>query len=149
MKNARMTKYYGKIPKPSMETSSNLPNTNETIKRSREEVELSEDEIVGDPALRKPINDYSVNIREEVVDLLLNEMNKCFTKSNSELLTCIACLDPIDSFQSFDRQKLLRLAELYSEDFTQFDLVQLKIQLDRYISSIRSNEAFSGLQDIG
>ncbi|XP_021980354.1 uncharacterized protein LOC110876491 [Helianthus annuus] len=84
-----------------------------------------------------------------VVDLLLNEMNERFTKSNSELLTCIACLDPRDSFQSFDREKLLRLAELYSEDFTQFDLGQLKIQLDRYISNIRSNEAFSGLQDIG
>ncbi|XP_076915661.1 uncharacterized protein LOC143575091 [Bidens hawaiensis] len=84
-----------------------------------------------------------------VVDLLLNEMNECFTKANSELLTCIACLDPRDSFQTFDREKVLRLAELYSDDFSGFELGQLRIQLDRYISNMKSNEVFFGLHDIG
>ncbi|XP_076924072.1 uncharacterized protein LOC143586397 [Bidens hawaiensis] len=84
-----------------------------------------------------------------VVDLLLNEMNERFTKANSELLTCIACLDPRDSFQTFYRDKLLQLAELYSDDFSGFDLGQLRIQLDRYISNMTSNEVFTGLHDIG
>ncbi|XP_076912634.1 uncharacterized protein LOC143571004 [Bidens hawaiensis] len=84
-----------------------------------------------------------------VFDLLLNEMNERFTKANSELLTCIACLDPRDSFQTFDREKLLRLAELYLDDFSGFELGQLRIQLDRYISNMKSNEVFFGLHDIG
>ncbi|KAI7745032.1 hypothetical protein M8C21_022268, partial [Ambrosia artemisiifolia] len=92
---------------------------------------------------------FRADIFYQVVDLLINEMDERFTKSNSELLTCIACLDPRDSFQSFDREKLLRLAELYSEDFSGFDLAQLRIQLDRYISNMKSNEVFSGLRDIG
>ncbi|XP_076912149.1 uncharacterized protein LOC143570369 [Bidens hawaiensis] len=81
----------------------------------------------------------------QVVDLLLNEMNERFTKANSELLTC---LNPRDSFQTFDREKLLRLAELYSDDFSGFELGQLRTQLDRYISNMTSNEVFSGLHDI-
>ncbi|XP_076959366.1 uncharacterized protein LOC143635398 [Bidens hawaiensis] len=67
MKNASIKNYFGKTPKPSIETPSSSSHANENNnKRSREEVEVSEDEIVGDPALRKPINDYSINIREEV-----------------------------------------------------------------------------------
>ncbi|XP_021984996.2 uncharacterized protein LOC110880864 [Helianthus annuus] len=92
---------------------------------------------------------FRADIFYQVVDLLFNEMNERFTKSNSELLMCIACLDPRDLFQSFDRERLLRLAELYSEDFCGSDLGQLKIQLGRYISNVKSNEAFSNLRDIG
>ncbi|XP_022014080.1 zinc finger MYM-type protein 1-like [Helianthus annuus] len=128
-----------------------------TIFCAQNEIHMPNMENVIPGRVRRTIDDepqtylhrFRVDIFYQVVDLLLNEMNERFTKSNSELLTCIACLDPRDSFQSLDREKLLRLAELYSEDFTQFDLGQLKIQLDRYISNIRSNEAFSGLQDIG
>jgi hypothetical protein len=76
-------------------------------------------------------------------------MNERFTKSNSELLMCIACLDPRDSFWNFDRERLLQLAELYSEDFSGSDMGQLRIQLDRYISNVKNNEVFSGLRDIG
>ncbi|XP_022014936.1 uncharacterized protein LOC110914454 [Helianthus annuus] len=67
VRNATIPKYSNKEPKPSIQTSSNPLNSNEhNNKRSREEFELSEDEIVGDPTLRKPINDYPANIREEV-----------------------------------------------------------------------------------
>ncbi|XP_076912635.1 uncharacterized protein LOC143571005 [Bidens hawaiensis] len=91
---------------------------------------------------------FRADIFYQVVDLLLNEMNEHFTKANSELLTCIACLDPRDSFQTFDREKLLRLAKLYSDDFSGFELGQLRIQHDRYISNMKSNEVFFGLHDI-
>ncbi|XP_076924071.1 uncharacterized protein LOC143586396 [Bidens hawaiensis] len=67
MKNASIKKYFGNTPKSSIETPSSSSHANENNnKRSREEVEVSEYEIVGDPTLRKPINDYSINIREEV-----------------------------------------------------------------------------------
>ncbi|KAM0037169.1 putative HAT dimerization domain, ribonuclease H-like superfamily [Helianthus debilis subsp. tardiflorus] len=76
-------------------------------------------------------------------------MNERFPKSNSELLMCIASLDPRDSFQNFDRERLLRLAELYLEDFSASDRGLLKIQIDRYISNVKNNEVLYGLSDIG
>ncbi|XP_076922653.1 uncharacterized protein LOC143584501 [Bidens hawaiensis] len=124
---------------------------------SQNEIHVPNMEEVIPGRVRRTVNDepqtylhhFRVDIFYQVVDLLLNEMNERFTKSNTELLTCIACLDPRDSFQCFDREKLLRLAALYSEDFCGSDLGQLRIQLDRYISNVKSNEAFSGLRDIG
>ncbi|XP_076895994.1 uncharacterized protein LOC143548798 [Bidens hawaiensis] len=124
---------------------------------SQNEIHVPNMEEVIPGRVRRTVNDepqtylhhFHVDIFYQVVDLLLNEMNERFTKSKTELLTCIACLDPRDSFQCFDREKLLRLAALYSEDFCGSDLGQLRIQLDRYISNVKSNEAFSGLRDIG
>jgi hypothetical protein len=34
------------------------------------------------------------------------------------LLTCFACLDPRDSFNKFDVNKLASLTEIYLEDFS-------------------------------
>ncbi|XP_076903024.1 uncharacterized protein LOC143557965 [Bidens hawaiensis] len=118
---------------------------------SQNEIHVPNMEEVIPSRVRRTVNDEPQTYLHHfhVVDLLLNEMNERFTKSNTELLTCIACLDPRDSFQCFDREKLLRLAALYSEDFCGSDLGQLRIQLDRYISNVKSNEAFSGLRDIG
>ena len=76
-------------------------------------------------------------------------MNDRFTKTNSELLMCISCLDPTNSFKRFDCKKLLSFAEFYSEDFVGSDLTLLRIQLDRYISNVKKNPAFCELRDIG
>lgn len=78
-------------------------------------------------------------------------MDDRFTESTSELLICISCLDPRDSFVHFDRGQLLRLSEFYSDDFSISDKFELKAQLDTYISYMRSSDgaAFSGLTDIG
>ena len=76
-------------------------------------------------------------------------MDTRFTESNTELLICVACLDPRNSFGSFDLYKLLRLAELYPEDFSLSDQMELKQQLKNYIHDVRKNEHFSNLNDIG
>ncbi|XP_076921624.1 uncharacterized protein LOC143583110 [Bidens hawaiensis] len=73
----------------------------------------------------------------------------CTGKGKLGVAYMYRCLDPRDSFQTFDREKLLRLAELYSDDFSGFELGQLRIQLDWYISNMKSNEVFFGLLDIG
>ncbi|KAI5649156.1 hypothetical protein M9H77_35161 [Catharanthus roseus] len=80
----------------------------------------------------------------EVLDFIVKEMDDRFTESTSELLICILCLDPRDSF-------LLRLSEFYPDDFSISDKFELKAQLDTYISYMRSSDgaAFSGLTDIG
>ncbi|XP_027120533.2 uncharacterized protein [Coffea arabica] len=64
---------------------------------------------------------YRVEIFYEVVDLIIQEMNNRFSEVSTELLSCIACLDPKSSFSQFNVQKLLRLADLYPEDFSSRD----------------------------
>ena len=85
----------------------------------------------------------------QVVDLIAQEMDTRFTESSTELLMCVACLDPRNLFGSFDLYKLLRLAELYPEDFSLSDQMELKQQLKNYIHDVRNNEHFSNLNDIG
>ncbi|KAI5657550.1 hypothetical protein M9H77_26343 [Catharanthus roseus] len=86
-----------------------------------------------------------------VLDLIVKEMDDHFTESNTELLMCISCLDPRDSFANFDWNQLLCLSEFYSDDFSVSDKFELKAQLNTYISYMRSSDgaAFSGLINIG
>ena len=92
---------------------------------------------------------FHVEVFCQVIDLIIQEMNNRFTEANTELILCIACLDPKNSFSAFDHAKLRRLAELYLEDFTVDDHLILKNQLNTYIRYVRRNVVFSGLQDIG
>nr|XP_027119566.1 uncharacterized protein LOC113736691 [Coffea arabica]XP_027121390.1 uncharacterized protein LOC113738403 [Coffea arabica] len=72
---------------------------------------------------------YRVEIFCEVVDLIIQEMNNRFSEVSTELLSCITCLDPKSSFSQFNVQKLLRLADLYPEDFSSNDYLYLESQL--------------------
>ena len=45
------------------------------------------------------------------------EFNDRFNEVNSELLICMGAFDLRDSFGLFDPLQLMRLAELYPEDF--------------------------------
>ncbi|XP_042448120.1 zinc finger MYM-type protein 1-like [Zingiber officinale] len=90
---------------------------------------------------------YRVEIFCEVLDMMVQEMNNRFSESSTEVLTCIACLDPNDSFSQFNIGKLLRLAELYPEDFSLTDCVILEDQLETYIQNVRGE--FSMIEDLG
>ena len=59
---------------------------------------------------------YHTEIFIGVIDLIISEMNNRFSETSTELLRCIACLDPRNSFSKFDKGMLLRLAEIYSDD---------------------------------
>ncbi|KAK9209169.1 hypothetical protein WN944_001533 [Citrus x changshan-huyou] len=50
---------------------------------------------------------------------------------------------------TFDKEKLLRLAEFYPKDFSAIDLIALEMQLDVYITDLRSSAEFSELKGIG
>ncbi|XP_042410148.1 zinc finger MYM-type protein 1-like [Zingiber officinale] len=82
-----------------------------------------------------------------VLDMMVQEMNNRFSESSTEVLTCIACLDPKDSFSQFNIGKLLRLVELYPEDFSLTDRVILEDQLETYIQNVRGE--FSMIEDLG
>ncbi|XP_048427616.1 uncharacterized protein LOC125471344 [Pyrus x bretschneideri] len=55
---------------------------------------------------------------------------------------------PNDSFVAFDKEKLVRLAQMYPEDFTDRERSVLQDQLDIYIHFVRSDNDFSQLRRI-
>ena len=79
----------------------------------------------------------------------LQELNNRFNEVNTELLFCLACLCPNENFVAFDKQKLMRLVELYPEDFFDLELMALDSQFDIYILDVRSNVKFMQLNGIG
>ncbi|KAL6517883.1 hypothetical protein OROMI_033584 [Orobanche minor] len=88
------------------------------------------------------------NIFCQVVDCISQEMENRFNETNTELLMCITCLDPKDSFSNFSHPVLLRLAELYLQDFSLDDQMELKEQLKMWISEMKGNTRFSKLENI-
>ncbi|KAJ9162419.1 hypothetical protein P3X46_022195, partial [Hevea brasiliensis] len=82
-------------------------------------------------------------------DLQLQELNSHFTEMNTELLLCVACLNPNNSFSSFDKEKLIHLAQFYPCDFSSTELMALDNQLETYIIDVCSNDEFSTIKGIG
>ncbi|KAH9686893.1 TTF-type domain-containing protein [Citrus sinensis] len=77
---------------------------------------------------------FRVELFFAVLDLQLQELNTHFNEVNMELLLCLACLCPNDTFVAFDKDKLL---------------MALKTQLQTYIMDMRSSTEFAGLKGIG
>ncbi|XP_068329707.1 uncharacterized protein [Pyrus communis] len=91
---------------------------------------------------------YKVELFFEVIDFQLIELDDRFAEGNTELLICLACLSPNDSFVAFDKEKLVRLAHMYPKDFTDRDRSALQDQLDIYIHFVRYDNDFSQLRGI-
>jgi len=60
----------------------------------------------------------------------------------------MACLNPSDSFSTFNKEKLIRLALFYPSEFSIVDLMLLGDQLDTYIIDLRGDDEFSGIEGI-
>nr|XP_023908720.1 zinc finger MYM-type protein 1-like [Quercus suber] len=95
------------------------------------------------------LHHYRVDLFFEVIDLQLQELNNRFSEVTTELLLCMACLNPSDSFLAFDIQKLTRLAKFYPSDFSEIDVLALDNQLQTYIVDMRSNDEFLELKELG
>ncbi|XP_022031269.1 uncharacterized protein LOC110932225 [Helianthus annuus] len=89
------------------------------------------------------LHHYQVKVFFAIIDLQLQELNSRFDVVVMELLVCMGSLSPIDSFCSFDKQKLLRLAEFYPNEFSSIKLHHLNDQLDKYIYDVRKDERFT------
>ena len=72
---------------------------------------------------------YHVEIFLVAINAILTELNHRFIETSSELLVCMACFNPRKSFSNFDVDKLVRLAEIYAEDFDIGDLTVLPNEL--------------------
>ncbi|XP_050121414.1 uncharacterized protein LOC126599113 [Malus sylvestris] len=92
---------------------------------------------------------YRVDLYFQVLDTQLKELNDRFDEVNTEVLLCMACLSPVNNFASFDKAKIVRLAQLYPQDFDHMDLINLPIQLHNYIHNMKMHSEFSSLRGIG
>ena len=94
------------------------------------------------------LHHYHVELFYTVIDLQLQELNNCFSEANTDLLLCMACLNPRDSFVAFDKENLIRLAKFYPSDFLGTNILALNYQLQNYIFDIRNNDFFLELQGV-
>ncbi|KAK9667960.1 hypothetical protein RND81_13G023900 [Saponaria officinalis] len=84
-----------------------------------------------------------------VIDLQLQELDNRFDEINMELLLCMTSLNPVNSFASFEKQKLLRFAEFYPNEFSCVDITNLDYQLDLFIDDMRKDVRFLHVKNLG
>ncbi|KAM2675775.1 hypothetical protein EV1_002507 [Malus domestica] len=94
------------------------------------------------------LHHYRVDLFIDVINKQLQELNNRFNKTSTELLLCVACLSPDDSFSTFDIEKLVRLAEFYPKDFSDMELTLLEDELKNYIFDMHLHNEFSALKGI-
>ncbi|XP_042443839.1 zinc finger MYM-type protein 1-like [Zingiber officinale] len=92
---------------------------------------------------------YRVEIFCQVVDLIIQKMNNRFSEVSTDLLGCISCFHPRNSFSQFDVHKLIHLADFYPEDFCGTDYLFLEQQLMSYFYNLRDDPYFSSIDDLG
>ena len=77
-----------------------------------------------------------------VVDQILCELNNRFLERSTKLLGCVACLDPNSSFANFEINKLVQLAKIYKDDFTDYECVKLMSDLLVFIDEVKNDTDF-------
>ncbi|XP_049342683.1 uncharacterized protein LOC125806977 [Solanum verrucosum] len=93
---------------------------------------------------------YLVEVFFKIIDWQLQELNDRFNEVRTDLLIGVACLNLVDSFSSFDIKNILRMAELYPDDFGENVMVTLRNQLETYIVDVRDvDKRFSNLKGLG
>ncbi|XP_062114586.1 uncharacterized protein LOC133825690 [Humulus lupulus] len=130
-----------------------IVNAMDLVKVCKEQLQIMRDN--GWDSLVEEVSKFCVefnidvlNMDGIVIDLQLQELNSRFNEPNTELLLCVACLSPNNYFDAFDKEKLIRLAQLYPHDFSTVDLRVLEFQLQTYVDDLRSHTEFSELKGI-
>ncbi|KAL4594610.1 hypothetical protein ACB092_12G031800 [Castanea dentata] len=94
------------------------------------------------------LHNYRVELFYTILDMQLQELNNRFFKVNTNLLLCMACLNPSNSFVTFNKEKLIRLAKFYPSDFLGTDILAFDSQLQNYIFDMCSNDLFLELLEV-
>ena len=114
---------------------------------------MTEDDFVGSRMRRQKSNitnlhHYKISCFNVVLDLQLQQFDR-FTEVNTRLLICMASLSPTKSFKLFDKDKLIKLVELYQTILVFFQRFSFEQQLDIYIDNIREDGRFHNLESLG
>ena len=88
------------------------------------------------------LHHYRVELFYTIIDMQLQKLNNRFSKANTDMLLCMAFLNPSNSFVAFDKEKLICLAKFYPSDFLGTDILALDSQLQNYIFDMCSNDFF-------
>nr|XP_016495167.1 PREDICTED: uncharacterized protein LOC107814300 [Nicotiana tabacum] len=84
------------------------------------------------------------------IDLQLSELNSRFSEVNTSPLLGMVSLSPDDSFANYDKNKIMKLATYYPNEFTASKLEDLSYELGNYIDYVREmDNAFSNLKELG
>jgi hypothetical protein len=83
-----------------------------------------------------------------VIDRRIGEFKDRFDEVNTELLVCMASFNPTSSFYAYDKERLVKLAHFYPNDFSMMELVRLPFQLTNFIADMRGDERFREVKNI-
>ncbi|KAM3246860.1 hypothetical protein P3L10_008627 [Capsicum annuum] len=116
-----------------------------------ESLQKKEQDIANIVLFVKVVKKRLQDLRDEGWDPLIKNVSKfCVSEVRTDLLIGVACLNPVDSFFNFEIKKILRMAELYPNDFGENIMVTLKNQIETYIVDIHDvDERFSNLKGLG
>ena len=92
---------------------------------------------------------HRVDVFYTILDMQMQELNCHFPETSIELLLGVACLNPIDSFSNWDKEKILQMAQLYPNDFDELGIEALSCELDTFIINVHDDKRFSNLRGIG
>ncbi|XP_061368215.1 uncharacterized protein LOC133311216 [Gastrolobium bilobum] len=62
---------------------------------------------------------FKVELFNTMIDTQVQELGDRFDNVNTKLLECLSCLDPRDSFASFNKEKLIEFARFYPLEFNE------------------------------
>ncbi|XP_049352641.1 uncharacterized protein LOC125817110 [Solanum verrucosum] len=92
---------------------------------------------------------YRMKVFFKIIDWQLQELNDRFNEVRTYLLIGVARLNPVDSFSSFDIKNILRMTELYPDDFAKNVMVTLRNQLAYIVDVCDVDKRFSNLKGLG
>ena len=79
---------------------------------------------------------YRIEILYTIIDMQARELSDRFTETTTDLLACIACLNPTNSIAAFNRKSLIELAQFYPKEFSSVNLKVLDNQLQTFIIDV-------------
>ncbi|KQK21602.1 hypothetical protein BRADI_1g61880v3 [Brachypodium distachyon] len=103
----------------------------------------------GAEATRKTyLEHHHLDFFQKVINKQLEELERRFTKESSELVLLATYLNPRNSFQGFDKDKLVKFARFYPSEFSDSDTATLELQLQAFITDVRSDNRFLGMDTL-
>jgi hypothetical protein len=85
---------------------------------------------------------YQIHVFVKVINGQLRELDKRFSKESSELFCLASCLNPRNLFQAFDKEMLIKFAQFYPSEFPDTVITSLDLQLQAFITDVRSDARF-------
>ncbi|TVU46989.1 hypothetical protein EJB05_06563 [Eragrostis curvula] len=140
MKDEGWTPFLNKVGLFCSENEIHMPNMGETFK--------DKFRVRGNKATTMTnLEHYHVGFFENVINIHLNELNMRFSEQSSALVLS-SCLNPRNSFQAFDKDKLIEYAQFYPSDFSGSNIVALDLQLESFISDMHHDIRFRGMNTL-